>query len=226
MKLQVKLLACGVGGFAAVTASACGSSSSSSAEPGAAALQSSMQTAVRQASSVHFDGQEPQNGVPVGVNMGVSRVGDLTGTISENKANLQVLKVDGKVYVKATPEFLTQVKAPASTCALVCGRWLELPPQEASQANQLTMDNVTGAVASPKLPKLTEHGSTTVNGQPAWVLRGPNGAVIDVSSKGTPYPLQSSGPGGHGVIKYSQWNAVPKPAAPPSSQIINMNGLH
>lgn len=224
MNYQVRLIAgCLAGCTAVAVVSACGSGTPT--EPGAAALTTSMQQAVRHASSVHFDGQEPENGASVGVNMGVDRTGDLTGTVSQNGAKLQFLKVDSKVYVKATSEFLKQVKAPASSCALICGKWLELSPQEASQASQLTMNNVTGDVAAPNLPKYTEDGSTTVDGQPAWVLRAANGSVIDVSSQGTPYPLRSSEADGHGVIKYSQWNSVPHPASPPASQVINTNGL-
>lgn len=187
-----------------------------------------MQQAVREAKSVHFDGQESDHGLPVGVNTGISRSGDISGSIAENGAKLHVLSVDGQVYVKATPEFLKQFKAPASSCAAICGRWLALPKQETSPlTSQLTMDNLTGNVATTKLPKFKEDGSTTVNGQPAWVLKAPNGGTIDVSSVGKPYPLQASPPGGgHEVIKYSQWNAVPTPAKPPASQILNLSGQH
>jgi hypothetical protein len=209
MSLQFRLVGVGFAGCAAVTA------------------VSSMQQAVRDAKSVHFQGQQSVHGLPVGVDTGISRSGDISGSITENGAKLQVLNVDGKAYFKATEAFLKQVKAPASTCTVVCGHWVELPPQEASQlTGQLTMDNLTGNVATRKLPTFKEGGSTTVNGQPAWVLKAPNGSTIDVSSVGKPYPLQATPPsGGHGVIRYSQWNAVPTPAKPPSNQVINLSGL-
>jgi hypothetical protein len=229
MSAQFRLVAVGFAGCAAVTTvSACGSSGAAKAsEPAAATLASSMQQAVRDAKSVHFNGQQSVHGLPVGVDTGISRTGDISGSITENGAKLQVLNVGGKAYFKATGAFLKQVKAPASTCTVVCGHWVELPPQEASQlTGQLTMDNLTGNVATRKLPKFKEAGSTTVNGQPAWVLKAPNGSTIDVSSVGKPYPLQATPPsGGHGVIKYTQWNAVPAPAKPPSSQVINLSGL-
>jgi hypothetical protein len=227
MNFQVRLIAgCLAGCTAVAVVSACGSGTP--AEPGATALTTSMQQAVRGATSVHFDGQESEHGIPVGVDTGISRSGDVSGTVTDNGANVQVLGVGGKAYIKVTPELLKQVKAPASSCSIVCGRWAELPANEAGQlTGQLTMSNLTGSVATTKLPKFTEDGSTTVNGQPAWVLRAANGATLDVSSVGKPYPLKATpGSGGHGVIKYSQWNAVPKPAAPPAGQVINLTGLH
>lgn len=226
MQFHARLLAGGLAGCAAISVvSACGSGTT--AEPNAAALATSMQQAVRRADSVHFSGQQSTHGVPVGINTGIHRSGELSGMITENGAKLQVLAVGGKLFIKATPEFLKQVKAPANSCSIVCGRWIQLPPQQAKQlTGQLTMDNLTGDVASAKLPKFTEHGTTTVDGQPAWVLRAPNGAVVDVSAIGTPYPLRATpGGGSHAVIKYSQWNSVPKPVAPPASQVINLNGL-
>jgi len=224
MNTHGKLLACGLAGSAAVAVSACGSSAPK--EPSAADLQSSMQAAVRSASSVHLDGQTTESTGSVKVNIGVHRTGELSGTVTQNGANVDVLKVSNKAYVKLTPQFLKQFNAPPSACSLVCGKWVQLRPSQASQTNQLSMQNVAAHVASTKLSSYKEVGSTTVNGKQAWALRAPNGAEIDVSSQGTPYPLRSTQGNGHGVIHYSQWNAVPHPAAPPANQVVNLSGLH
>jgi hypothetical protein len=225
MKLDVRTLACGLAGCAVVLVTACGSSASS--EPTPSDLQASMRSAVSSANSVHFDGQLTSNGVPVGVDMGVNRAGALSGTITQNGARLQVLGVNAKVYIKATPEFLKQVGAPSSACSVVCGRWIQLPPQQASQiTSQLSLRNLTGAVNSAQLPKFTESGSTTVNGQPAWVMRSANGASVDVSQASPHFPLQAHAGGGQNdVITFSQWNSVPHPTAPPANQVISLNGL-
>jgi hypothetical protein len=226
MKVQIRLLAGGVAGCAAaaVAVAGCGSSgsssNSSSKEPSAAQLQSSVKQSVRDASSVKVNGQVSQKGVPVGVDLGLHRNGDMSGTISENGANLQVLSVGGKVYIKATPAFLKEVKAPADACAVMCGRWVELPAQEARQiTGQLSMNSLTGVGA-------TEAGSTTVDGQHAWVLKGTDGTKVAVSSANKHYPLQATGGStGHGTLKFSQWNSVPPPTAPPAGQVVNLSGL-
>jgi hypothetical protein len=88
------------------------------------------------------------------------------------------------------------------------------------------MNSLTGRVGSGQPAKVTEAGSTTVSGQPAWLLKGANGTKVAVSSHGKPYPLQaSSGSTGHDVLKFSQWNAVPRPSAPPANQVVNLSGL-
>jgi hypothetical protein len=230
-----RLLALGLAACAVPAVTGCSSGSSGSGgsggpakEPAAAALESSMQKSVRQASSVHIDGQVVSNKLPVTVDIGVHRKGGMAGTISQNGAKFQVLGVDGKVYVKATPQFLKQVKAPSNACAIVCGRWIELSSQQASQlGSELSMQDLTGDVGSAKKAELTEEGTTTVRGQPAWVLRAADGAVVYVSSVGKPYPLEAkAGSGKNDAIYYSQWSAVSTPALPPASQVLNLSGLH
>ncbi len=228
MYFAFRLLAFGLSGGAAVAVCSCGSSAPT--EPSAASLAASAQSAVRTASSVHIDGSVSDNGAPVGLNLGINRTGDMSGTITERGANLNVISTTGKVFVKVTPGLLKQYKAPSAVCKLVCGKWFQLPPQQARQlTSQLTMTNLTGqAGVNPggSQPKVTKAGTGTVNGQPTWVLKGPTGAKVDVSQQSKHYPLQvQSGTGQQGMIRYSQWNSVPQPKAPPSSSVINLNDL-
>lgn len=226
MKLDVRMLACGLAGCAVLTVSACGSSAPK--EPSAADLQSSARSSVASASSVHFNGNVTSNGVPVGVDMGVSRSGDLSGSITQNGAKLDVLGVGGKVYIKATPEFLKEVSAPSSACAVICGRWVQLPPREAGAiTSQLNLRNLTGNIDSGQAAHFTEAGTSTVNGQAAYVLKAGNGATLEVSQSSPHYPLQAhAGAGKSGTVTFSQWNAVPRPTPPPASQVVNLNNLH
>jgi hypothetical protein len=228
MKLDIRMLACGLAGCAAVTVAVSGCGSSAPQEPSASDLQSSMRSSVASANSVHFDGNLNDNGVPVGVDMGVSRSGEMQGSITQNGAKLQVIGVDGKVYIKATPEFLKEVKAPSSACAVLCGHWVQLPPQEARQiTSQLTLRNLSASVNSGQSANLTESGTTTVNGTAAYVLEAPNGATVDVRQSSPHYPLQAhAGSGNSGTVTFSQWNSVPHPTPPPASQVINLNSLH
>jgi hypothetical protein len=233
MKLDVRMLSCGLAGCVVVTltASGCGGYSSGSSapkEPSASDLQSSMRSSVASANSVHFNGNLSDNGVPVGVDMGVSRSGDLDGSITQNGAKLQVIGVDGKVYIKATPEFLKEVKAPADACSLICGHWVQLPPSEARPlTSQLTLQNLSDSVNSGQAAQLKESGKTTVNGTAAYVLKAPNGATVDVSQSSPHYPLQAhAGSGKTGTVTFSQWNSVPHPTPPPAKDVINLSGLH
>ena len=228
MKYRSRLLACGLAGGTAVAVCACGSSDP--AEPSAASLVKAAQTAARSANSVHVDGSVSESGAPVGLNLGINRAGDMSGTVSEHGVKLNLVSANGKVYIKANEAFLKQAGAPPATCKLVCGKWVQLPPAQASQlTSQLTMAKLTGqtgASAGTGPAKVTKAGTGSVNGQPTWVVKGPNGAKLNVSQHGTHYPLKvQSGSGQQGVVTYSQWNSVPQPKAPPSNEIINLSGV-
>ena len=187
-----------------------------------------MQSSVRQADSVHVDGKLTNNGVPISINLGMHRNGDISGTVSQNGAPFRIIALSSKIYIKATPSFLRQVRAPASACAVVCGRWLLLTPPEARQiTGDLSMNSLTGPLTAGRVPTLTKAGTKSVNGQSAWVLRAADGSTLAVSSANRHYPLAASTGGStHEVVTYSQWNSVPPPAAPPPSQVLNLNNLN
>jgi hypothetical protein len=186
-----------------------------------------MQASVRQANSVHVTGHLTSNGVPITVNLDMHRNGDVAGTESLNGAPFQVIGVHSTVYVKATPSFLHQVKAPPSACAIACGKWLQLTPALASQlASDFSMSNFTAPLTSAQLPKFTEAGTKAVNGQTAWELRAPAGVTLAVSSAGRHYPVAASASGSaNEVIIYSHWDSARQPVAPPANEVLNLNNL-
>jgi hypothetical protein len=223
MKSTARLLAVGLAGSAAVAAGGCGSSTPR--EPGAAALASSTQKTVAKATSVHVDGIEPDNGLPV--DLSVNNAGDMDGTIRLDGATTDVIKANGKTYLKLTPELLKQYNAPSGACAAACGKWVQLSPTEAKQlTGPYTMSSLTSAVSPSSLSKATDAGSATVHGQPAWVLKESNGSTVDVSQKSAHYPLDARSPAGLPTPQeYSQWNSVPTPTAPPAGEVISPGKL-
>ena len=240
------MLGAGLAGCAALVVAGCGSSGSSagpatagasvsvsraasggSKEPGSAALVNSMQTSVRKASSVHVTGRLSRGGIPLTVDLKVNRNGDMAGTISQNGAPAQILAVKDTIYVKATGAFLKEMKAPADACAAVCGKWIKLTAQQAGQlTGDLSMKNLMTPLTTGQVPKLTETGSTTVNGEQAFVLRAADGSTLDVSAASQHYPLQAATGGNpRQTVTYTQWNAVPAPVPPPASQVLNASGV-
>jgi hypothetical protein len=197
------------------------------AEPSATALVTSMQSSVRQAKSVHVSGHLTNNGIPISVNLDMHRNGDVSGTVSENGAPFQVIGLNSTIYIKATRLFLQQVKAPTSACAVVCGRWLQLTPSQATQlTGDLSMSSLTGPLTSGQVPKLTKAGSKAIDGQNTWALRAADGSKLYVSSASQHYPLAAtSGGGPNEVVLYSRWNSAPEPVAPPANQVLNLNKL-
>lgn len=238
MGTRARALAVGATVCAAIVIAGCGGSgpktippsapaSTATAEPTATALIAAMQASVRQATSMHVNGRLTNNGVPISVNLDMHRNGDVSGTESLNGAPYQVIGVRGTVYVKATPAFLQEVKAPPSACALACGKWLQLTPALASQlTGDFSMSNFTGPLTSSQLSKFTEAGTKTVGGQTAWVLSAGQGVTLDVSLAVGHFPLAATTGGTTTeVITYSQWNKAPEPVAPPANEVLNLSNL-
>jgi hypothetical protein len=234
MGVPARVLSAGLAGCAAIVIAGCGGSGSTNSsvspattEPTSTALVTSMQTSVRQASSVHIAGHLSNNGTPISVNLDMHRNGDVAGSVSQNGAPFQVIGVSGRIYIKATRAFLQAVKAPTNACAVVCGKWLQLTQAEASQlTGDLNMNSLTGPLTSGQVPKLTEAGRESIDGQSAYVLRASDGSTLAVSPASQHFPLAASTGGSqHEVVTYSRWNAVPKPVAPPASEVLNINNL-
>jgi hypothetical protein len=241
MGVPARAFTIGVVGCAAVALAGCeasGTSATSSSmtgsakEPSAASLTSSMQSSVRNASGVHVSGQFSRNGVPLGIDLDVTKNGDAAGTISQRGMPLHVVATNSKIYIEVTPAFLQATSMPPAACATACGKWVELTQGEASQlTGDLSMQKLLTPLifgegqTSARAPELTKAGSTTVSGQPAWLLRAEDGSTVAVSAAAAHYPLAArSGRSPHQVVTFSQWDSVPAPNPPPASQLFHMNG--
>jgi hypothetical protein len=204
-----------------------GYGSSAAAAPARTPAQtvSQMKSAVNAANSVHLDGVLRSSGRAVGLDIGLIRSGEFSGTITDNGLPLTLTDTGGKLYVKATPAFLKQLRVSPALCSLMCGKYLELTAaQSDALAGNFTMRKLLASLTG-SLPKFADAGTTTVRGQQVQVLRAADGSMLDVAATGTPYPLRAVGKGHNGQLDFTQWNGVPHPAAPPASQVINVATL-
>jgi hypothetical protein len=229
MRMRDMITACGLCAGAALAVAACGGSGSSgsvaASSKTASQLVSQMRTAVRDASSVHLDGQVTSGGRPLGLDLGVRRTGGLAGTITRSGVPLRLIGTGTRVYVQATPGFLHELRASAAVCAVMCGKYVQMNGSQARSLNHsLSMGSLTGALTRAT-PKFTKAGTATVGGQPAVVLRAADGATLDVAARGKPYPLRVVASRTGETIRFSQWDKVPVPSAPPTGQVINLNQL-
>lgn len=230
-----KLLTAGMSGAVAGGAllglAACGGSATHMASAGTSGrttsqLVTQMKTAVRNATSMHLAGQVTTSGKATALDLDVLRAGGLAGSITQNGVPLELIGTAGKVYVKATPAFLRELRAASGVCSLMCGKYVQMSGPAGNQLDgSLNMDSLTRAFVTG-LPHMTRTGTTTVAGQQAVVLHGSDGSTLDVAATGTPYPLRViAPPGHHETLTFSRWNRVATPAAPPASKVINLSQL-
>jgi hypothetical protein len=215
----------GLAAVGAVLLAGCGSSGSSAPSRTPAETVAQMKSAVSGANSVHLNGVLRSSGRAVGLDIGLIKSGEFSGTITDNGVPLTLTDTGGKLYVKATPAFLKQLRVSPALCSLMCGKYVELTTaQSGALAGNFTMRKLLASLTG-SLPKFADAGTTTVRGQQAQVLRAADGSMLDVAATGTPYPLRAVGKGHNGQLDFTQWNSVPHPAAPPANQVINMASL-
>ena len=220
------LLVAGCSGGGSGTATTSGSSpasvsASAGAPPDTATLRQQVKSAMAKATSVHVSAVVSQGGSKVSVNMGMTRSGDMSGTMSDNGTPVNVLVTQGHTYLKVSPGLLKSQHLPSAACALVCGKYLKMPNGQAKgMLNGLGMSSLLGRVSVPKLSYVR---TVTLNGQPAWQMRASDGSTVYVAAQGPPYPLRVT----KGVSRadFTQWNAVTIPAPPPASQVVDISQL-
>ena len=123
--------AVGAAMLAAVMAAAGCSSSPAGSKP-AAKLMPHVQAAAKGAKSVHMAGLVNQGSQTATINMSFSG-NSVAGTVGLNGASFDLLSLYGTTYIRLDAAFLKYAKAPASACATICGKYVELPAASASQ---------------------------------------------------------------------------------------------
>jgi hypothetical protein len=198
-----------------------------SRRPAAAVLLREMNATLRAARSVHITGTSAQDGKTVGVNLGLTRSGELSGQISESGAVLTVLAEHGHAYLQLSAAFLRVAHLPATACRRVCGKYLEYPAAESLvRLGHLNMTSLTHSLTSTPDRGVTLLGTVSLGGQLAWLLQDSHGNSIYVAARGKPYVLREvSGPPGKDSVNLSHWNAVRIPGPPPARQLVNPSQL-
>jgi hypothetical protein len=209
---------------ATVTVAAC--SAGTSGPPGrisVGALNADLRAAMRSASSVYVTGNIVEANRTLGLSVGVLRSGQLAGTIIDDGVPIELIATRGRVYVKGTPAFLKGLRLPLALCRTVCGKYLQMPPGKAA--------GLVGDLSLPALTSLlTSHNAKSVkarlsrshlDGVPTYRLRTSAGGIVQITQSAPHYPVSVISPGRRtGVLTFSDWNKVPAPRPPPSSEVV------
>jgi hypothetical protein len=211
---------------AGLAASGCNSSPAGSKT--AAKLMPEVQALARGAKSVHITGSAAQGTETVTMDVSFSG-SSAAGTVAVNGASFSLMLLSGRAFIKLNAAFLKEAKLPASTCATVCGKYVQLPAATMSQlTGALSMKALVNQAFSNKsmdsaASSRCVFSPATLNGQS--VLQCRQGAyTVDVAAHGNPYLLLITGPNGE-HIAFSDWNSVTLLAPPPASQVISLSNL-
>lgn len=215
-----------VGLSAGLALAGCGSS-----QPGsktAAQLIPEIVAAAESATSAHISGSGTYGSQNLVIDVSFSG-GSAAGSVGNNGQSFYFLSLNGKTYIKLDPTFLKMANAPASACAKVCGKYVQIPAAEATQiTGSLSLHKLLTQAFDNKNTKDAEQSGcvfapATVNGQ--HVLQcSQGGYTLDVAAHGKPYPVYLTGPNGE-QLSFSNWNSVTLPAPPPASEVISIPNL-
>jgi hypothetical protein len=194
----------------------------------AAGLMPEVQTASGTATSVHVSGSVIQGRQTTSIDVSIDG-NSVAGTLGAYGTTFYVLSLDGNSFVKLNAAFLKVENAPASLCATVCGKYVELSASGAIQITALLSmqqlvkevfnnTNMSSAAASGCV-----FSPATLNGQSVLQCRQGN-YTLAVAAHGKPYLVYWGGPHGQ-HLAFSDWNSVTLPTAPPASQVVNLTDL-
>jgi hypothetical protein len=219
-------------GLAAVVVVGIGVSacSSSPAVPSktAAQLVPQIQEAAYAATSVHVAGSVQQGKQTETID--VSIVGDsVAGYLGAYGTQFYVLSVGGESYIKVNAAFLDVERAPASMCAALCGKYVELADSGAIEiAELLSMPQLVKEVFSEKeMSSLAATGcifAPTIRSGQSVLQCSQGGYMLDVAAQGPPYLVYWAGPHGQ-HLGFSNWNSVVLPPPPPASQVVSISDV-
>ena len=214
--------------FAAALAG-CGSSSPTGngvASKSPIEIVASAKAAAAGAASAHVAGSIVDAGKPISLDMELVAGKGGKGRISLEGLGIDLIQVNGTVYINGSPAFYRRVAGPAAA-QLLQGKWLKAPASSGNFSSLASLTNL-GKLIDTTLAshgKLASAGSTTVAGQQAvGVADLSKGGTLYVASTGSPYPLEivKTGAGG-GKIVFDRWNKAVTLAAPANA--VNINQL-
>jgi hypothetical protein len=223
---------------AVLSATACGSSSSSTSALTGLSPDQIVQKSVadfKAASSVRIAGRVVSSGETIAINLTDVAAKGCQGTIglaapatSSSKAvtgTAAIVEVDSTVYMKLSDSFFTSAGLPASEFSQVSGKYIKLASGSnlASFAQLCDPSTLSTAFAKDDTG-FTKAGTATVTGQPTLAFKQPkipsNGTVY-VSDAAAPQILRIAGPAGQGSIDFSNYNADVTITAPPASEVVD-----
>jgi hypothetical protein len=199
----------------------CGSSSSSSGNgiesKSASEILEATKTAASEAKSVHIKGSIVSEGKPITLNMELLAGKGGKGTIGQEGFTIQLIQVEGSVYINGNSSFYKHVGG-AAAAQLLQGRWLKAPANSGELASLASLTNLSKLIDSA----LASHGTlskgstTTINGQSAIALKDTTkGGTLYVATTGQPFPLEIAKSGAEsGKVSLEDWNAPVTLTAP------------
>ncbi|HTA12013.1 MAG TPA: hypothetical protein VK765_01235 [Solirubrobacteraceae bacterium] len=169
------------------------------------------------AATVHVAGSIIVQGTPISFNMELVADKGGTGRISLGDLSMQLVELDGYLYVRGNADFYEHF-AGAPAAQRLRGAWLKGAADGAAlrPLAELTSLRKLLGITLADHGALTRTADATVAGRSAvGVSDLAQGGTVYVAATGTPYPLEIVWNGEHGgKLAFNDWNKPAEPSAP------------
>ena len=175
--------------------------------------------ALEEAGSVHIAGAIDQDGQEGEVDLHLQD-DDVTGTLSMDGAELELLGVDGTLYIKGTPEFWATSGMPEEMSAAFEDQWVILPDEAAGEFQEFSLAGFVDQLRNPDSPVQDEVRTDELDGEDVVVVEQEDGSSLTVADSDDAYPLEMTGEGS-GTITFSRFGETEEISAPEDALDLN-----
>jgi hypothetical protein len=169
--------------------------------------------ALEEAGSVHLAGVIEQDGQEGEVDLHLQGE-DVVGTISMDGAEMELLGVDGTLYLKGSPAFWASSGMPEEMSAVFEGQWVVLPGEAAGEFEDFTMAGFIEQLRDPDSPVEDDVRTDEVDGTDVVIVEREDGSTLTVADDEPAYPLEMTNGDADGELTFSRFSEEEEITAP------------
>jgi hypothetical protein len=151
--------------------------------------------ALEEAGSVHMSGSVTEDGEETEVDLQLQEDA-AAGTITLAGTEIELISVDGVVYLKATEELLASFGAQPEETEQFEGRWLQMPADDSENFEDFTLSRFVEELRDPDGEIKDETRKDELDGDDVVVVEQEDGSTLTVKDDDPPYPLELAQDGG------------------------------
>ncbi|TKJ22878.1 hypothetical protein [Blastococcus sp. CCUG 61487] len=160
--------------------------------------------ALEEAGSVRMAGTMLEDGEEMEVDLQLQG-DDAAGTITVDGTEIELISVDGDVYMLASPDLLASFGLPEDIAAQFEGQWILLPAEDASDFADFSLKGFADELRNPDEGDIKEKTrKDELDGESVVVVEQEDGSTLTVKDGDPAYPLQITGGGeSEGTVTFS-----------------------
>ena len=170
--------------------------------------------ALEEAGSVHVAGTLEQEGEEGEIDLQLQG-DDAMGTLTLGGVDVELLNVDGQVYLQAPGEFWGGFGMPEEALALLEDKWIIVPDEGAAEFEDFSLAGFVDQLRNPESEVKDDVTTGEVDGTDVVVIEQEDGSTLSVADAEKSYPLEITNKGdAPGTLTFSRFGEEEDITAP------------